>query len=144
VVTLLRASKKASGGSDFCDTEMECDSGCESECGFGKEDSGVKSATFTDVGTLRSQCTGASLLVLYVFLLVASRVLLGCFPCEEFDNGSHMLKAGYSISCESSTRNGMAVYSSVMALVWHVGVPLLFALIFIKNRQTIRGDANCG
>jgi len=117
-----------------------------------------------ETSRLRTQGLGAALLVGYVFLPLASRIIFGCFACDEFDDGSVVLIKDYSLSCETRLYEFMVVFSSLMILVWPIGVsfarvsflfvifasdtsfhflfqvPLTFALILYGNRKELRGD----
>jgi hypothetical protein len=73
------------------------------------------------IARLRVKCIEAALLVVYVFLPVASRIIFGCFTCESFDDGSKVLVKDYSISCETQTYKFMVVFSGAMIAVWPVG-----------------------
>ena len=62
-----------------------------------------------------------------------------CFACESFDDGSLLLVADYSLSCETKLYKAMRFYSVLMLLVWPVGVPLVFTCVLIRYRHQING-----
>ena len=82
---------------------------------------------------------GAALLVVYVFVPITSRVIFGIFNCESFDNGSSMLVADYSLSCDDSERTGMVIFAVIMVVIWPIGGPLLFATLLFSQRYKLEG-----
>lgn len=85
----------------------------------------------------KNLCFGAGLIVLYVFLPMASRILFGCFQCDEFDDGSTALNADLSLSCDTAQYQGMALYAVLMLCVWPLGVPILFTVILVSHREQL-------
>ena len=88
---------------------------------------------------LRNQCASVSVLLVYVVLPVASRIIFGCFSCEDFDDGSRLLVADYSLSCKTSVHGIMVIFSIIMVVVWPFGVPLVFTLLLLKHREKLSG-----
>lgn len=80
-----------------------------------------------------TRCMGIVLLVLYIFLPVSSRVVFGIFACESFDDGTNMLVADYSLSCNDKRYMGYRVFSIAMLFVWPVGVPLAFTGLLARK-----------
>ena len=68
------------------------------------------------------KCTSLALIVAYVMLPVATTVILKTYSCETFDDGSRMLRADYSIDCDSSRHQLFAVYSGMMVVLYPLGV----------------------
>ena len=83
---------------------------------------------------LRVKCIEAALLVVYIFLPVASRIIFGCFACESLDDGRTVLVKDYSLSCETQTYKVMVVFSGIMIAVWPIGqLPYVCIFLFTKH-----------
>ena len=48
------------------------------------------------------------------------------FSCEMFDNGTRLLRADYSIDCESKKHKDYEVLAGIMIFVYPIGVLVLF------------------
>ena len=76
-------------------------------------------------------------LLFFAFPLVSSRAFQA-FDCEEFDGGTHFLRADYSLDC-----NDNAEYNQVFFLAWvaialyPVCVPLLYLALLLSARKAI-------
>ena len=46
--------------------------------------------------------------------------------CEDFDEGSKLLRADYSIDCRTVSHDKYVAFSGVMAVVYPIGVPALY------------------
>jgi len=95
----------------------------------------------TQSARLRVKCIEAALLVVYIFLPVASRIIFGCFACESLDDGRRVLVKDYSLSCETQTYKFMVVFSGVMIAVWPVG-PFFFCALLPTSRDYLFGVVN--
>ena len=104
----------------------------------------ARSNTSLERNLLRSRCQGAAILVVYVFLPVASRTIFGLFQCEAFDGGYKMLVADYSVSCNTDTYTLMYSFAITMLIIWPVGVPLCFSVILFSNRTALVGGDELG
>ena len=85
----------------------------------------------------QEKATSAMLLISFVVLPFASTNLFRVFLCTDFDDGQRFLTADYSLSCDSSAHDYMAVFSSLMLLVFPIGIPLMFAALVWKHRAAI-------
>ena len=89
-------------------------------------------------------------------LPVATTALLKAFSCERFDDDQELLRADYSLSCESKASKAMHIYCGLMSLVCEssakfpapsaltvissldpIGIPVLFGLLLFKNRRLV-------
>lgn len=76
--------------------------------------------------------------VLSYFVLVDVSVkIFQVFQCERFDNGTILLVADYSISCNSPDRKTFLAYAIIMMFIYPIGIPLTYAAILIYNRKKI-------
>ena len=90
---------------------------------------------------LFNTCVAISLLVVYVFLPAASRIIFGAFYCEPFDDGGRFLASDYSIDCREEKYKTMRIFAILMTCIWPVGVPLMFGVILFMNRTRLISDA---
>ena len=97
--------------------------------------------TKLDCATALKASTGLCLLVLYGMLPVTSATIFSTFGCEDFDDGSSMLRTDYSVSCLDANYASFKQYALVMVFVWPVGVPALFGTILVSNRKVLRNAA---
>jgi len=76
--------------------------------------------------------------VLSYFVLVnVSIKIFQVFQCETFDNGEVRLVADYSIDCLAPNRSAYLTYAVFMMFVYPIGIPLVYAIILIRNRHKI-------
>jgi len=85
--------------------------------------------------------TGLALLVVYGMLPVTSATIFSTFGCEDFDDGSSLLRTDYSVSCLDADYAFFKLYALIMVFVWPVGVPALFACILVLLRKALRNTA---
>lgn len=86
---------------------------------------------------LRSLFVMAALLVLYFVLPGVSASLFAVFGCVEFDDGRRRLRADYSIDCDSPQYHGFLGYTTIMLIVYPLGITLITACLLFVNRLAI-------
>ena len=74
----------------------------------------------------RKRVLSLFLLFLWCIFPFVSVMIFRTFDCERFDNGDHLLKADFSISCDSDKHHSYTTFAGVMILVYPFGVPALF------------------
>ena len=82
-------------------------------------------------------CIKIFLLLTFIIFPSVSTTVLRAFPCRDFDDGSSLLKADYSIDCNASGRGGYVFYAVLMTLVYPIGIPTLYAVLLWKQRQLV-------
>ncbi|CAN0108913.1 unnamed protein product [Ectocarpus sp. 12 AP-2014] len=78
--------------------------------------------------------------LLFVTFLVYSSVssmVFKTFACDSLDDGNNYLRADYRILCSTSKHLALQVYAGVMAVVYPVGIPLLYATLLFKHREIL-------
>ena len=60
------------------------------------------------------------------------------FSCERFDSGQYLLRADYSIDCESDRHQRFQLFAAFMVAVYPIGVPLLFLWALFPYRAELR------
>jgi hypothetical protein len=86
---------------------------------------------------VRNTCTKVFLLLTFIIFPSVSTTVLRAFPCRDFDDGSSLLKADYSIDCNAPGRPGYVFYAVLMTLIYPIGIPALYAVLLWKQRQLI-------
>ena len=97
-----------------------------------------KKRIFKASSGLMTKCSGVVILVVYIFLPLSSRALFGCFRCEDFDDGSELLQADYSLSCKDDRYTLMVAYALVMLFIWPLGIPALFSVLLWRRREQLQ------
>jgi hypothetical protein len=82
-------------------------------------------------------CIKLFLLLTFTAFPGVSTTVLRAFPCHDFDDGSSLLKADYSIDCNAPSRPGYVTYALLMTAVYPVGITMLYAVLLWKQRQTV-------
>jgi hypothetical protein len=78
-------------------------------------------------------------LLFFTFPLVSSRAFQA-FDCEEFDDGTHFLRADYSLAC-FDTEHGRVVSLAWAAIaLYPIGVPLLYLALLLSARKAILAE----
>lgn len=67
----------------------------------------------------------------------SSSALFQTFACDDLDTGLSYLKADYSIECKTITHAGFRVYSAVMCLVYPIGIPVCYARLLWKHKESL-------
>lgn len=68
-----------------------------------------------------------------------SSAIFSTFQCETLDDGNQtrVLRADFAIDCDSDAHQGMVGYAAFMIIVYPVGLPLMFALMFCCNIEQL-------
>jgi hypothetical protein len=90
-----------------------------------------------DNKAVHNTCVKMFLLLTFVIFPSVSTTVLRAFPCHDFDDGSSLLKADYSIDCNASGRPGYVFYAVIMAIVYPIGIPVLYSVRLWKKRTLI-------
>ena len=93
-----------------------------------------------DLALAAKRSTGVALLILYVMLPVTSATIFSIFGCEDFDDGTSLLRTDFSVSCQDPRYAFFRKFALITVLIWPVGVPTLFAVILIRLRKELRND----
>lgn len=88
--------------------------------------------------TAKRNTVGVAFFISYLVLVGVSTTVFQAFKCESFDNGEmRRLVADYSIDCRSDDRRFYVLYAIVMIFVYPIGIPVVYAVVLIKNRKLI-------
>ena len=74
-----------------------------------------------------------SQLIAFCVLPSTSLVLFRVFRCEKFQDNSLWLSADLQFSCESETYSSFLAYTTIMLLVYPIGIPLCKVLICFSH-----------
>jgi hypothetical protein len=85
----------------------------------------------------KNTCTKLFLLLTFLIFPSVSTTVLRAFPCRDFDDGSSLLKADYSIDCNSSGRPGYIFYAVLMTLLYPIGITALYAYKLWEQRELV-------
>jgi hypothetical protein len=82
----------------------------------------------------------AAFVISYFVLVNVSTKIFQVFQCETFDDGESYLAADYSINCNSPDRSAYLAYGIFMIFIYPIGIPLVYAVVLIRNRKFINPD----
>jgi hypothetical protein len=99
--------------------------------------------TFTPYRTPQMQKDFITAVIVITFLIFSptSITIFEAFACEEFDDGSKLLIADYSIDCKSPAYRYFAGYAGVMILVYPCGIPLAYYMILTYYHKFVNPSA---
>ena len=86
---------------------------------------------------LLSRLNYGFLLLTYTVLPGVSSAIFRAFPCDEFDTGDKLLRADYSVDCESNEYKAFVLYGVIMIFVYPIGIPAFYGITLWKNRKEI-------
>jgi len=74
-----------------------------------------------------------------VFLVYpgVSNTIIRTFICETIDDGRKVLKADFSVECDTEEWRSYVVYCAFMCIIYVIGVPVGFAWILFRNRRAL-------
>ncbi|CAM9418417.1 unnamed protein product, partial [Ascophyllum nodosum] len=80
-----------------------------------------------------------SMVLLLTFLVYSSvsSTVFQMFACEVLDDGKNYLRADYRIECDSDKHKVLEIYSSIMVLIYPLGIPLLYAAFLFRDRDVL-------
>jgi len=78
-------------------------------------------------------------LLFFTFPLVSSRAFQA-FDCEEFDDGTHFLRADYSLACFDTEHGRVVSLAWVAIALYPIGVPLLYLALLLSARKAILAE----
>jgi hypothetical protein len=83
------------------------------------------------------QLQAVCLVTAYFLYSPVSSSIFQVFNCRKIGNGS-FLQRDYSLSCDVPAHGRMTAFSSVMALLVAVGLPLLYFVVLYRHRDELR------
>ncbi|GMI58414.1 hypothetical protein TeGR_g1540 [Tetraparma gracilis] len=96
----------------------------------------------TTPNELADQVFNSFLLLTFLVLPTTSTKILNTFACDEFDDGSRLLKGDLSIDCDSATHKFFEIYAMCMIVVYPVGIPAMYFVLLYKAKGLLdRGQA---
>lgn len=81
----------------------------------------------------------AALFVAFFVYSTVSCTIFQTFACEELDNGTY-LRADYSLTCTAKKHKAYIAYAGVMACVYPIGIPAVFAWWLGCNRRDLKSS----
>ena len=90
--------------------------------------------------TKRQQLFTAGLAVSYITLPTITTLVFSLFPCDDFNDGTKMLRADLSISCLSPGRVWWELYGFIMILIFPVGVTAAYWALLYSKRDKLRRE----
>ena len=87
--------------------------------------------------TVSKNALPTALIVAYTFLPTAVGVIFKTRSCEEFDDGSSLLREDYSVSCLLPAHTSMLWFTWFMGMFW-IPLPVLFAVLLWTHRYQIK------
>ncbi|CAM9190499.1 unnamed protein product [Ectocarpus sp. 8 AP-2014] len=92
-----------------------------------------------------SRHVAAGLLLSFLVFIATSTMAFKTFACDdEAVEGESYLRADYSIQCHTDKHGWYKVYAGVMIMVYPVGIPLLYAFILWRNRESLNPCVKTG
>lgn len=80
-------------------------------------------------------------IVFFIIFLIypsTSTNIFATFQCSSLDNGDRVLRADFSINCDTAAHQAYQAYAGVMLAIYPFGVPFLYAyLLFRKNGEAL-------
>ena len=85
-----------------------------------------------------------SMVLLLTFLVYSSvsSMVFQMFACEDLDDGKNYLRTDYRIECDSRKHKALKIYSSIMVLIYPLGIPLLYAVFLFRDRDVLSKAVN--
>jgi hypothetical protein len=77
------------------------------------------------------------LMLLYCVYPSLTYFVFQVFQCEAFDDGSKLLRADYSIDCDSDVHSKYVAFAGCMIVVYPVGVPLLYLAALWSHKEEV-------
>ena len=83
-----------------------------------------------------------SMVLLLTFLVYSSvsSVLFQSFACEKLDDGKNYLRSDYRLECDTAKHKGFQVFAGFMIALYTVGIPALYAILLLGDRNVLRED----
>ena len=79
----------------------------------------------------------AALFLLFLVYSSVSYTIFQTFACDDLVDGKSYLRADYSLECSISRHNAHKAYARVMACVYPVGIPVVFAFCLARHRHDL-------
>lgn len=90
---------------------------------------------------MRKDMLTATLMISFFIFSPVSITIFEAFTCEEFDDGSNMLVADYSIDCDSKVHLYYEIYAGLMIFVYPIGIPAFYFYLLLKNHKYVNPSA---
>lgn len=71
---------------------------------------------------------------------VCLKIFRGLRPCHKLDDGNSYMVEDYSIQCNSKTYHQTVGLCYIMAVVYAIGIPVLYTTLLFRNRKNIRKE----
>jgi hypothetical protein len=88
-------------------------------------------------GWFLGQCGGIGFYLLFLIYPSVSANIFAVFQCEDLDDGSHWLRADFSIRCYTPAHDLMMGYAVLMALIYPLGTPLLYYVLLRRHKEEL-------
>ncbi|CAM9365321.1 unnamed protein product, partial [Laminaria digitata] len=89
------------------------------------------------ISVVRHRHQSAALLLAFWVYSSVSYTIFQTFACDELDDGKAYVRADYSLECSTARHNTFKTYSLVMACVYPVGIPAVYAWCLARNRREL-------
>ena len=86
----------------------------------------------------RNKHTSVGLFLLFVVYSSVSYTIFQTFVCDPLDSGVTYLRADYDLVCWTPIHVAYMTYAGIMALVYPIGIPAVFAWVLFINRDGIK------
>jgi len=83
------------------------------------------------------QCATLGFFVVFLIYPTVCQTIFGTFSCETLDDGVSYLERDYSIVCNDEWHTLFQLYAAGMALVYPIGVPLMYLYFYRVYEQQI-------
>ncbi|CAM9093171.1 unnamed protein product, partial [Laminaria digitata] len=87
---------------------------------------------------VRDRHISAALFVIFFVYSSVSSTIFQTFRCDPLDDAVEYLRADYRLTCWSAKHKAHMVYASLMAIIYPLGVPLLFVWWLVRNRKHLK------
>jgi len=88
--------------------------------------------------TLADQLLTYNFILVYLLFPSNSAAIFATFQCEELDDADHSryLRIDFSVDCDAPFHQVMIAYAALMAFIYPIGVPLMYAYLLFYEHGT--------
>ena len=102
---------------------------------------GRNRASEVGVSVVKYRHQSAALFLAFWVYSSVSHTIFQTFSCDDLGNGKTYLRADYSVECSTIRHNTFKTYALVMACIYPIGIPAVFAWCLGRNRHDlVRSD----
>ena len=94
----------------------------------------------TEAPLVRRLALPTALTVAYTFLPAATAAIFKTFSCEDFEDGSSLLRMDYGLTCLSDEHAAMESFSILMGCLWFPMPFLVFPLVLHVHRDELMSE----